>query len=85
MATTDSISSGGSILTALLASQNPLIRDLNISVLVRREQQGKVFAEKGVEPVYFKDLDDVDRIREVAADYDGLSATSMNTYLVHRY
>ena len=55
---------------------------ISLSVLVHREQQVKVFAEKGVEPVYFKDLDAVDRIREVAADYDGLSATSTNTYLV---
>lgn len=71
-------SSGGSILTTLLASRYPSIRNLSISVLVRSGEQGKVFAEKGVNPIYFKDLDDVDRIRSVASDYDGLSTAFPN-------
>jgi hypothetical protein len=62
------------VLTTLLASRHPLVQNLSIAVLVRREQRGKVFAEKGVDPVYFKDLDDIDRIREVAAEYDGMPA-----------
>jgi hypothetical protein len=62
-------SSGGSILTTLVASRYPSIRNLSISVLIPNEEQGKVFAEKGVNPIYFKDLDGVDRIRSVASDY----------------
>lgn len=49
--------SRGSILITFLASRYPSIRNLSISVLVRSEEQGKVFAEKDVNPIYFKDLD----------------------------
>ncbi len=62
--------SGGSILSQILASSRPAIKDLSISVLVRRQAEADVLAAKGVRPILFKDLDESDVLRKAASEHD---------------
>ena len=64
-------SSGGSILTTLLNSDKPALRSLQISALVRSEEQAKRFTGIGVTPILFTDLDDVEVIQKAASEHDG--------------
>ncbi|KAI9821020.1 MAG: hypothetical protein M1827_003753 [Pycnora praestabilis] len=61
---------GGSVLNTLLSSTRSPLENLQTSVLVRREDQAKLLAEKGVNPILIKDLDDVDVIRRAASEHD---------------
>lgn len=62
--------SGGSVLTTLLDSKYESIQNLDISVLVRGEEKGKILAEQGVKPIYFKDLDDSEALIKAASEHD---------------
>jgi uncharacterized protein YbjT (DUF2867 family) len=64
-------SSGGSVLNTLLNSDKPALKNLQISVLVRSEEQAKRFTELGVTPILFTDLNDVEVIQKAASEHDG--------------
>jgi hypothetical protein len=64
-------SSGGSILTALLNSDKPTVKSLQISALVRSEEQAKRLIEIGVTPILFTDLNDAEVIQKAASKHDG--------------
>jgi hypothetical protein len=60
--------SGGSVLTALL--QAGVTPKHTISVLVRGEDRAKILADKGVEPILFQELDEIDVLERVASQHD---------------
>jgi len=64
---------GGSVLTQLLASDAPALKDVPISCLVRREEQADLLSStygSRVNPILFKDLDDSETIIKVASEHD---------------
>ena len=64
---------GGSILSALLSSQHESIKNSPIACLVRGQDKADTLTStfKGrVTPILFKDLDDTDRVIEVASQHD---------------
>ncbi|KAF7535574.1 hypothetical protein G7Z17_g13180 [Cylindrodendrum hubeiense] len=61
---------GGSVLSTLLASSNPLIQQLSITALVRKQQQADALLVKGVNAVVFRDLDDAEHLTSVASAHD---------------
>ncbi len=64
---------GGSVLSALLSSQHESIKNSSITCLVRGQDKADTLtsAFKGrVNPVLFEDLDDTDRVIEVASQHD---------------
>ncbi len=65
------MASGGSILTELI-DRNVEDRYV-LSALVRKPYQASILADAGVSPLIFKDLDDLDIIREAAKDHDSTS------------
>ncbi|KAK1985722.1 NAD dependent epimerase/dehydratase [Colletotrichum cereale] len=65
---------GGSVLSQLLNSSYPEIRDLDITVLVRKQEQANLLKQKGVEAVVFQGLDDSEFLKKTASKYD---------YIVH--
>ncbi|CAM1509033.1 Fc.00g027720.m01.CDS01 [Cosmosporella sp. VM-42] len=73
--------SGGSVLTALLSSSNRLIQQRSITALVRKQNQADILAAKGVTPVLFRDLDDVDHLRTVASEHDVVIHTASGFHL----
>ncbi|KAH7002285.1 hypothetical protein EDB80DRAFT_720351 [Ilyonectria destructans] len=72
---------GGSVLSTLLASSNPLIQDLSITALVRKQQQADVLEVRGVKPVVFRDLDDVEHLTSVASEHDVVIHTASGFHL----
>jgi len=65
--------SGGSILARLLESDHPAIKDTPITCLVRGvDRVAKLNTQYGrrVEPVVYKDLDDIERTIEIASKHD---------------
>lgn len=64
---------GGSVLTQLISSTHPSIKNSSITVLVRGQEKAQTLASQHqgrVHTVLFNDLDDTDRIIEVANDHD---------------
>ncbi|PWN49211.1 NAD dependent epimerase/dehydratase family protein [Violaceomyces palustris] len=61
---------GGSVLTELLSTQEFQRGEYQISVLVRNSTCYPKFLEKGVEPISFSGLDDLERIRQVSSQFD---------------
>jgi len=71
---------GGSILTHLLKSEHASLKDTTITCLVRGEDRvTKLSSTYGsrVNPVLFKDLDDTERLIEVASQHDIAINTTM--------
>lgn len=71
---------GGSVLTQLLASQEPALRNITISCLVRRQEQADQLSSKygkRVSPVLFRDLDDSETIIKVASEHDIIINTTI--------
>jgi hypothetical protein len=64
------LKSGGSVLTALLNSKHPSVKDLAISALVRGDDKAKVLLEQGVNPIQFRDLDDSEALTKAASEHD---------------
>ena len=64
--------SGGSVLATLLASKNPALKDIDLSVLVRGEDRARVLAEKGLHVHLFRDLDQTELLEDIASNYDGM-------------
>ena len=71
---------GGSILTQLLESRDPNIKDITISCLVRRQEQADLLSStygERVNPVLFADLDDSETIIDVASKHDIVINTTL--------
>jgi hypothetical protein len=64
------IYSGGSILSEVQKSNDAAVKSASLSALVRRSDQAEIFTSHGVEPILFKDLDDVETLERVASDFD---------------
>ena len=62
---------GGAVLSTLLKSKNPVLEELEISVLVRSEAQAALLRSKGVSPIIFQGFDDLDTIQHAASRHDG--------------
>jgi hypothetical protein len=67
---TTNASSGGSVLNTLLSSENPAIKNLQISALVRGEDKAALLKKLGVAPILFTGLDDGELLTEVASQHD---------------
>ena len=63
---------GGAVLSALLKSKNPVIEGLEISVLVRSEEQAALLRSNGVSPIIFKGFDGLGIIQHAASQHDGV-------------
>lgn len=61
---------GGSVLSTLLVSNNSIVKDLKISVLVRKPEHVTVFEQKGLNVILFAGLDDTDAIKKAASEHD---------------
>ncbi|EFQ29652.1 NAD dependent epimerase/dehydratase [Colletotrichum graminicola] len=61
---------GGSVLSRLLNSSYSEIRNLDITVLVRKQEQANLLKQKGVEAIVFEGLDDSNFLRKTASEYD---------------
>lgn len=64
------MSSGGSVLTTLIESSQPLIKECEFTALVRKESYVDALRGQGVNAVKFSGLDDLDLVREVTAHHD---------------
>lgn len=67
---TDTIDSGGSVLTQLQRSCDASIKSATYYVLVRSEQQADILRTHGFDPVLFTGLDDLERVEQLASEYD---------------
>ncbi|KAH7145523.1 hypothetical protein B0J13DRAFT_501276 [Dactylonectria estremocensis] len=70
---------GGTILTRLGTSPSEEIKQLTISVLVRKPEQAEVYSAKGITPILFQDLKDVKFLRQVASEHDIIIHTADST------
>ncbi|KAL7954114.1 hypothetical protein V8C34DRAFT_320222 [Trichoderma compactum] len=61
---------GGSILTRLLKSAHPDIKNLSYTVLVRKPEHAEHFKSRGMTPVMFENLDQVDLLKKEASEHD---------------
>ncbi|KXH51856.1 hypothetical protein CSAL01_13510 [Colletotrichum salicis] len=61
---------GGSVLTTLTKSRDPLLSECDFTVMVRQESHAKFFEEQGLKPVLFSGLDDLETIEKIAAEHD---------------
>ncbi|KAL6862247.1 hypothetical protein J3F83DRAFT_745546 [Trichoderma novae-zelandiae] len=61
---------GGSILTRLLQSTHPDIKNLAYTVLVRKPEHAEYFKSQGMTPVLFDSLDQVDLLKKEASEHD---------------
>lgn len=62
--------SGGSVLTQFLKSTTSDIKDLSVSVLVRKPEQADYFKAQGVNAILFNGLDQTDLLRKTASEHD---------------
>ncbi|KAH8705390.1 NAD dependent epimerase/dehydratase family protein [Talaromyces proteolyticus] len=70
---------GGSVLSTLLLSENPIINDLKISVLVRKPEHISLLEQKGLNVILFSGLHDTDAIKKAASEHDIVINTA-NSY-----
>ncbi|KAK6086925.1 NAD dependent epimerase dehydratase family protein [Seiridium cupressi] len=61
---------GGTILSTLLQTDEPWVRNLEISALVRKTSQAETVAALGVQAVLFDSLDQSDRLELIGQDFD---------------
>ncbi|RYP56244.1 hypothetical protein DL771_012031 [Monosporascus sp. 5C6A] len=61
---------GGSVLSTLLASKSPAIEHISLSALVRGEGKARLLKEAGVNVELFEDLDQTERLENIAGNYD---------------
>ncbi len=62
--------SGGSILSQILSSPKPSLKQLFISALVRKQEQAELLASKGVNPIIFKDLEEAELLIRAGSEHD---------------
>ncbi|KAL0938112.1 nad dependent epimerase dehydratase family protein [Colletotrichum truncatum] len=61
---------GGTVLSQLLNSSFPEIKNLQITALVRKQEQVDLLKQRGVNAVLFNGLDDSEQLRKAASDFD---------------
>jgi nucleoside-diphosphate-sugar epimerase len=61
---------GGSVLSTLLASANPTVKNLSISALVRKPEHVELLEQQGVTAILFAGLDDTGAVRKAASEHD---------------
>ncbi|CAF3489855.1 hypothetical protein FGSG_02815 [Fusarium graminearum PH-1] len=61
---------GGTVLNTILTSSRPSLKDIHITVLVRRQDQADTLSSLGVTPILFKDLDDTELLTATASTHD---------------
>ncbi|KAM0244801.1 hypothetical protein ACHAP5_005924 [Fusarium lateritium] len=61
---------GGSVLNTILTSSHPSLKNIQITALVRREEQAKALAELSITPVLFSSLDDTELLEQLASEHD---------------
>lgn len=62
--------SGGTILTSLSSGEYAWAKDLNLSALVRNEEQAAVVRASGFRPVIVSSYDNIDAWTAVAKEFD---------------
>ncbi|XMA16109.1 hypothetical protein WAI453_008900 [Rhynchosporium graminicola] len=70
---------GGTVLSRLRTSLATELKQITISVLVRRPEHVEAYLAKDIQPVLFNDLEDIEFLRQVAADYDYVIHTADST------
>lgn len=68
---TCSFCSGGSVLAILQSTQFDVVKNADLSVLVRGKDKADAMAAKGVKPILFESFDDHETIKEAASGHDG--------------
>lgn len=58
------------MLTQLLSSKDPNIKELILTAVVRRQDQADVLSKTGVRTELFKSLDDTEHLRRLASEHD---------------
>ncbi|KAH6995378.1 NAD dependent epimerase/dehydratase [Ilyonectria destructans] len=73
---------GGSVLNRILSSDNPKIKELSVTVIVRKQEQVDLLAEHGIDARLFNGLDDGKKLREIASEFDIVlhCATGLHTW-----
>ncbi|KAG8671910.1 hypothetical protein FPOAC2_05270 [Fusarium poae] len=61
---------GGTVLSTILTSSHPSLKNIHITVLVRRQDQADILSSLGVTPILFKSLDDTELLTEAASTHD---------------
>ncbi|KAH6956349.1 hypothetical protein DER45DRAFT_630930 [Fusarium avenaceum] len=61
---------GGSVLNTILTSSHPSLKNIQITALVRREEQANTLAELNITPVLFSTLDDTELLEQLASEHD---------------
>ncbi|KAH7236401.1 hypothetical protein BKA59DRAFT_426846 [Fusarium tricinctum] len=61
---------GGSVLNTIITSSHPSIKNIQITALVRREEQVKTLADLNITPVLFSSLDDTELLEQLASEHD---------------
>ena len=67
------------MLTRLISSSISEIKDLTISVLVRKQEQADAYATKGIAPIIFEGLSDTQLLRKIASEQDIVIHTADST------
>lgn len=57
-------------MNTILTSSHPALKNVHISVLVRRQDQADILSSLGLTPILFKDLDDSPVLTEAASNHD---------------
>jgi nucleoside-diphosphate-sugar epimerase len=61
---------GGTVLNTILTSSHPSLKNIHITILVRRQDQADILSDLGVTPILFKSLDDTEVLTETASTHD---------------
>ncbi|ESZ99030.1 NAD dependent epimerase/dehydratase family protein [Sclerotinia borealis F-4128] len=61
---------GGSILSTILQQDADFLSKYSLSVLMRKEEQARVFSAQGVNTILFSSLDDTEFLQKVAREHD---------------
>lgn len=57
-------------MNTLISSDDPAIRALSVTVIVRQREQGNLLARKGIAPVILEGLDDKEGLIRLASEHD---------------
>ncbi|KAH7125990.1 hypothetical protein EDB81DRAFT_810252 [Dactylonectria macrodidyma] len=63
---------GGSVLTSLIQSANPVVKNLKISALVRGATQAELLAGQTIRPILFSGFEDIEALTKAASEHDAV-------------
>ncbi|KZL79645.1 nad dependent epimerase dehydratase family protein [Colletotrichum incanum] len=61
---------GGTVLSQILHTSYPEIKNLSITALVRKPEQASLLKQRGIEAIVFEGLDDSEFLKKTASEYD---------------